>query len=300
MNYDRTPERLSMAQEALDHARAIDPDNPEVQLASGLYYYVTHEYDKALNVFEGIEAQVIDEFELNVSLASIYRRKGEMARAIDYFQICAEADPQSRIPRLELGETFLLQRDYETALKYFDQYQLMGGTVEATMVNKTVLYLLWKEGTGPGRLALEEARSFREHGFSQSLTHYGFLMDLIDARYDEALNRLTAEEFEVLDDQFLYIPKSLYLGNLYRLQNLTGEARIHYDSARVHLEARIRETPGDSQFSRDRTCRTGPETGSHQGGRRGPFPYAFGKGLLQGNLHARRDGKNIHHDGRIR
>ena len=248
MNYDRTPERLSMAQEALDHARAIDPDNPEVQLASGLYYYVTHEYDKALNVFEGIEAQVIDEFELNVSLASIYRRKGEMARAIDYFQICAEADPQSRIPRLELGETFLLQRDYETALKYFDQYQLMGGTVEATMVNKTVLYLLWKEGTGPGRLALEEARSFREHGFSQSLTHYGFLMDLIDARYDEALNRLTAEEFEVLDDQFLYIPKSLYLGNLYRLQNLTGEARIHYDSARVHLEARIRETPGDSRF----------------------------------------------------
>ena len=142
LNYDRTPERLVMAQEALNHARALDPDNPEVQLALGLYYYVTYEYDKALNEIEGIEARVIDEFELNICLASIYRRKGEMDRAIHYFQKCAEADPQSRIPRLELGETFLLQRDYETAVKYFDQYQLMGGTVDETMVNKTVLYLL--------------------------------------------------------------------------------------------------------------------------------------------------------------
>jgi serine/threonine-protein kinase len=248
MNYDRTTERLSMAQEALNRARAFDPDNPEVKLASGLYYYVTYEYDKALNEFEGIEDRVLDKFELYISMASIYRRRGEMDRAIHYFQKCAEVDPQSRIPRLEMGETFLLKRDYQTALKYLDQYQLMGGTVDETLMNKTLLYLNWKVGTGPARLAFEEARSFREHGYSPNLTHYGYLMDLIDGHYEEALNRLNAEEFEVLDDQFLYIPKSIYLGNLYRIQNKIEESKIHYDSARIHLEDKIRETPGDPRY----------------------------------------------------
>ena len=248
MNYDRTPERMSMAQEALNNARAIEPDNPEVHLALGIYYYATHEYDKALNEFEMIKGHVIDEFELDLCMASLYRRKGEMDRAIDYFQIAAESDPQSRMPRLELGETYLLQRNYETAVRYFDQYMLMGGTVDDNMVNKTALYLLWKEGTGPGRSALEEARSFREYGFSPNLTHYGFLMDLIDSQYDDALNRLEREEFEVVDDQVLYIPKSIYVGNLYRIQNRMEKARIYYDSARVHLEEKIRETPGDSRY----------------------------------------------------
>ena len=73
-------------------------------------------------------------------------------------------------------------------------------------------------------------------------------MDLIDSHYEDALNRLTAEEFEVLDDQFLYIPKSIYLGNLYRIQNRMEESRIHYDSARIHLKDKIRETPGDSRY----------------------------------------------------
>ena len=248
MNFDRTPERLSKAQQAMDLARSIDPDNPEVGMAKGLYYYVTYEYDQALHEFEAIKGQVIDGFELNLSLASIYRRKGELDRAIEYFQICAEADPQSRIPRLELAETFLLLRDYETSLTYFNQYHLMGGTVDGTLVNKTALNLLWREGTGPGRAALEEARSFREHGFSQSLTHYGFLMDLIDAHYGDALNRLTAEEFNVLDDQFLYLPRSIYLGYLYSLQDRMEESQIQYDSARIHLENMIRQYPDDPRY----------------------------------------------------
>lgn len=51
-----------------------------------------------------------------------------------------------------------------------------------------------------------------------------------------------------LDDQFLYIPKGIYLNHLCRIQNRPEESWVHYDSARIHLEGKIREAPGDSRY----------------------------------------------------
>jgi len=248
LHYDRSPERLMMAKNAYEMARAIDPGHPDVAMALGVYYYVTHEYEKALGQYEMIEGQVIDEFELHLCMGSLYRRMNAFDKAIEYYLKAAEVDPQSRIPRIELGESSLLLRDYEMAEKYFDQYILMGGSLDESMVTKTALYLLWEEGTASGRKALHEAKTNLEERYSPHLTHFGFQIEIIDGEYNNALIMLEEEEFEVLDDQFLYIPKSLYTAKLYGLQNDMDRARPYYDSARIHLEAKIKETPGDSRY----------------------------------------------------
>lgn len=248
MHYDRTPDRLTMAREAYEKARAMDPRHPEVKLALGVYYYVTYDYDKALEQYEMIGGEVVDEFELQVCLGSLYRRMRTFDKSIEHWRKAAETDPQSRIPRLNLGETSLLLRDYEMAEKYFNQYILMGGSLDDGLVTKTTLYLLWEEGTASARRALQEASSSVAEGFSPHLTHFGFQMDLIDTLYDDALNRLEREGFEKLDDQMIYRPKSLYLAILYGLQDDMDRARLYYDSARIHLETKIIEIPDDSRY----------------------------------------------------
>ena len=248
LHYDHSPERLLMAKKAHDKASSIDPRHPDVQMSLGLYYYVLHDYEKSLEQYEMINSRVFDEFELNLCMASLYRRKRDLNKAKEYYLKAAEEDPQSRIPRLELGETCLLKREYEEAEKYFDQYVLMGGTLEETVVNKIALHLLWKEGTEESRMALAEVKSSIGNESSPYLNHFSIQMDLMDSLYDQALLTLSQEGFEVLDAQFIYNPNSLYFARIYRLKNDMERAILYYDSARVHLEEKISESPQDSRY----------------------------------------------------
>jgi tetratricopeptide (TPR) repeat protein len=66
--------------------------------------------------------------------------------------------------------------------------------------------------------------------------------------YDEALSSLDWGKFEVLDDQFAYLPRSLYVARVYQLQNNPELAYSFYDSARKHLEEMIDQSPQDSRY----------------------------------------------------
>jgi len=47
-HFDRTKERLHLARESMENARSAEPGNPDINLAEGIYYYVTHDYQKAM------------------------------------------------------------------------------------------------------------------------------------------------------------------------------------------------------------------------------------------------------------
>jgi TolB-like protein/Tfp pilus assembly protein PilF len=248
LHYDRTLERLFLAKKAFEKAYEIDPYYPDIRLARGLYHYVKHEYKKARDQYEMVHGQVVDEFELNMCIGSLYRRESELSKAAEYFLKAAEADPQSRIPRLELAETSLLLREYELAEQYYNQYVLMGGSLDHGLVNLIDVYLLWNVDTERSRLELMELKSSTSTVANPYIAHYGFTIYLIDNLYDEALSSLDWGKFEVLDDQFAYLPRSLYVARVYRLQNNTELAYSFYDSARKHLEEMIDQSPQDSRY----------------------------------------------------
>jgi len=239
---------LLLARKAFERAYEIDPKNPEVRVAMGLYYYARHDYEKAREQYDMVKGQVVDDFELNLCMGSLYRRERKLEKAATYFLKAAEEDPQSRIPRLELGETSLLLRKYKMAEQYFNQYVLMGGSLDHGLVNKIDVYLLWKGDTEKSRSELMEMKSAIGNEVNPYLTHYSYRMDLIESLYDSALMTLTQDRFKLLDDQFSYKPRSLYVAKVLQLQNNMGMAGSYYDSARIHLEKKITQSPQDSRY----------------------------------------------------
>jgi len=246
--YDRTPNRLFQAKEAIAKVFKIDPENPNGMFALGTYYYVIHDYEKALEHFKMAEGLVFDDTEFNISVGSLYRRQGKLKKANEYYLKAADADPQNRLIVIELGETYLLLRNYDLAEKYFDQTILMGSLSGKFLIHNIYLYLLWEEGTEKSRQALIEAKSLMGNESSLSLMHHQIRIDLIDKKYEDALITLLQESFDTINNQFFYKSKSLYFAEIYREQNNIDLANVYYDSARIHLEAKVAVSPQDSRY----------------------------------------------------
>ncbi len=246
--FDRTPDRLQQARKFIEKAYEIDPGNADINLAEGIYYYAIHDYEKALEKFNLPGGLVFDDFEFNYSFAALYRRQRKLDKAIEYFLKAAEADPQNKLVLIELAETYLLLREYDQAEKYFDQILLMGRSYEINFINEIYLYILWEEGTEKSRQALMEAKSLTGNESCSLLTHHHVLIDLIDGKYEDALNTLTKESFYTIANQFVYNPKSLYFARIYHEQNNIELAIAYWDSARIHLEAKIDVSPQDSRY----------------------------------------------------
>lgn len=247
-HYDRSEARLHAARKAIETAKEIESENPELIFAEGVYSYVTHDYETALRKYGSVEGQVFDNEELNFYLGCLYRRQMELDKAIEYYLKAAEADPQNSQFQLELGETYMLLRNYIEAERYFNQYLLLGGNFEESMVGKIQLYLLWEHGSVRSREAYMEIETLQGNRYTPWLTHLHVRIDMIDRKYDDALNALSTENSNALDHQFIYKPRSLYYAEIYHKQNNIELARAYYDSARIHFEKQITINPEDERY----------------------------------------------------
>ena len=247
-HYDRSEARLDAARKAIDTANEIDPENPELIFAEGAYSYVTHDYGTALRNYRSVEGQVLDNEELNMLFGSLYRRQMKLDKAVEYYLKAAKADPRNSTFQLELGETYMLLRNYMDAERCFNQYLLLGGNFDNSIVNNIYLYLLWEHGNVKSRQALMERHAILGEKSDMSLTHQAVRIELVDREYDDALTILHSERKNVLDNQFSYYPKSLYFAEIYRLQNKMDLANPYFDSARIHLETQIDVSPSDSRY----------------------------------------------------
>ncbi len=71
---------------------------------------------------------------------------------------------------------------------------------------------------------------------------------MFDRNYSAALDQLAHTPAEVIDNQFGYIPRSLWYAQVYKLMGQGDLARAYYDSARVLLEAKLQEDPEDPRY----------------------------------------------------
>ncbi|MEE8116366.1 MAG: hypothetical protein V3T28_04580, partial [Gemmatimonadales bacterium] len=98
------------------------------------------------------------------------------------------------------------------------------------------------------RAVLEEARSagFAEH---PEIAYTWVLLDMLDADYQEALDRLGVVSLELLhQDQWLYVPKAQLYAQIYGLMGNSQLEQAYYDSTRSILQTKTEERPDDSRY----------------------------------------------------
>ena len=120
--WDRTDNRLRKSKYYIDKALEINPDLPEIYLALGQYYYHGFlDYDRALYEFDkGLKIKPNYE-EILHFIGGVKRRQGKFEESIIDFKKTLELDPLNESINFEIGNTFLLIKNYEMAEKYLDE-----------------------------------------------------------------------------------------------------------------------------------------------------------------------------------
>jgi TolB-like protein len=252
LHYDRSNQRVAESKKAADKALKLSPDSPEAHLAMAEYFYrCLLNYDRALEMIATVQR---DHHDLGLYLAgTIQRRRGRWVEAANNMKRAAELDPLSREVAGAAADTYRVLRHYAEAMRYLDRAIALAPEGSPPSYAKVGLYLKWEGSTVNARKYLLEASKNVDPEKLQ-LTHWDLRiyvqLDLCDGDYSGALGKLSSVDFDVIDNQFVYLPLSLMYAEIYDFMGETQQAQTYYESSRGVLEAKVRENPDDPRFHR--------------------------------------------------
>src|SRR4029077_3148066 len=144
-NWAPSPTQVTLAQQAAERAIALQPDLPEAHLAMGFYHYWGHrEYDRALAEFAITARSQPNNADVVEAVGLVQRRQGKWQAALASLKRAAQLDPLSYTNLVELGETYVLTRDYPQAEKELDRGIVLAPDLPGAYAEKMRLYLNWE------------------------------------------------------------------------------------------------------------------------------------------------------------
>jgi tetratricopeptide (TPR) repeat protein len=174
------------------------------------------------------------------------RRQGKFEQALANIKRACDLDPLSSNITLQLAVTFMLLRKYTEAERYYERAILLSPDLAFPYFFKAGLYLLTEGNTEKAWAVFDRA--------SQDTLENGWIvlrsieLNMFDADYKEALDRLSSYESEAFDTQFYFIPKAVLYAQINGLMGDQQLQETHYESARNILEIKIQEQPDDERF----------------------------------------------------
>jgi tetratricopeptide (TPR) repeat protein len=211
----------------------------------------TYDVDASLKALEEIritEQQLINNSECIFTKANIYRRSGEWSLAEENYLKAYEIDPGSPIITENIGETFYLTGKFQEAEKYFNMSLILNPTFMDAYWLHSKMYMKWQGNTVQARKTMAEASKFEGSSSNMNLFELNVLLDIYDGNYQRALNTLSANSINIIDDQFYFHPKSLLYARVYSLMKMPDKAHEYFDSARITIESRILKDPDDPRL----------------------------------------------------
>jgi serine/threonine-protein kinase len=247
--YDRSEKRLAMAKEAVDRVFQLNPNLPEAHLALGHYYYHGHlDYDRALEQFAIARKSQPNNGDLLSFIGFVQRRQGKFEEALANIKKASGLDPRSGKLAEEVGETYMLLRNYPEAERYFNRAISLSPDVPLAYNFKAWIYVLWEGSTQKARAVLEEALQNIGSVEDRFIILRSVLLNVFDGDYQEALDRLSSCKLEAFDTQFFFIPKVQLYAQINGLMGNQQLEQTYHDSARSILESKIEERPEDARL----------------------------------------------------
>ncbi len=244
-NHEQLPDLARQAEEAVDHAFALDRNLPEGYLALGYYYnLVDRDYDAALEAFATAQIGMQSNSALVAEIALVQMRQGKWDEALDNFKQAADLDPRSPKANQLLAAIYLYQREYTKAEKVLVYLLTLTPDNPSLYAMKIELALL---SAGDIKKAREEVR--KSATFVDPAEVLGLGGQLINrlGYWRFGLLDKTAEDLTPAVRQIYPLPRDqLYyftLAQIYGQDGNAGLSQAYYDSARIWLDNRISANP---------------------------------------------------------
>lgn len=239
--YDRSEERLALAQRAAERAVRLRPDLPEAHLALGYYHYWGHlDFDKALAEFRTAQNLGLTEAELYNGIANVQRRQGRFDDAIANYESAVARNPRAHNQTFELAFTYAIVFDTVRAKHYFDHAIQLNPEPSRPYWQKARLYLGRVPDPASARLILQQPGAPARDSV---IPFYLAWVDVLEGKQKQALERLDAMTAPALQFQFRFVPRAQLQATIHRRLGHRALARTYYDSARLVAERVLRERP---------------------------------------------------------
>ena len=253
--FDRSDSLVAASREWIERSLELEPELPEGHAALGHWYYRTRlDYPQALRELEiALDARPSDAgFE--TTIASVYRRAGDMEKALEHFEIGVDLDPRSAMAPYSVGETLVLQRRYDEAEPWLRRAMEIRPDFAYPYQYMSMVSVRAEGDTAGARLWLQR---INERGLADDIGEFNRVdLDLLvvhpeSENLDENRERVleTIRGFDgPLNNQFRYVPLSLLSGLVRRQMGDPEGAAAAFDSARTELSAMVTQDPEEPSY----------------------------------------------------
>jgi tetratricopeptide (TPR) repeat protein len=245
--FERNEENLIQSKANAERALSLDPNLPGAHVAMGNYYYHGKlDYEPALREYNeaiGLQPNNADAYS---GIGAVQRRQAKIQQAVISFRKVYEFDPRSFESPFELGNTYLLLREYEQAILMIDRAISLTPDVVDAYFYKAKTYLLMGGESKKARAVIEGALKRK---IGEGTPHFNYALatcNILEGNLAGALNDLSG--IGKMENQFIFKPEELLVAQIYRFMKKDSLARKKYNSAIQILERKIAEHPEDSRL----------------------------------------------------
>ena len=236
---DPTPERITLAENAVNTALRLRPDSAEAHFARADYLFrCLRDYDRALEELAVARPGLPNSSPFFILSGYINRRRNHFPEAERDFATAFAIDPRNPNAYNLLADTYVLERRFPEAVHVYDNVLAAGEDVPIVHFRRASSIQSGTADIGPLR---EVLKKFPEMEFAGGQTPARVWIAMLERDYARAEKFLTdspRKDFQDIDFSF-YFPKSWYEGMIAREKGDPAKATAAFQECREILAQRL-------------------------------------------------------------
>ena len=243
LGFDHTPERLALAEAAVQAATRLRPDAGETHLARARNLYWGYlDYDGA-SAELGVARQTLPNdsrvFELK---GLIQRRQGHWEESTQNLEHAIDLDPRNFFTLQQIAISYGVLRRYAEQTSVLDRALAIEPNDVPTKVALAFIQFHWKADTGPSHRAIDSVRATNPAAVP-TIADAWLSCALAERDAAAAKNALNAFGEIPLTDYAVHLNRPLMEGVIARMTKDDGKARDAFTAARAEQEKAVRAQP---------------------------------------------------------
>jgi TolB-like protein/Flp pilus assembly protein TadD len=243
LNVDHTPERLALAEAAVEAAFRLRPDAGEAHLARATHlYYGYRDYGGALAEIELARQTVPNDPRIFELTAAIMRRQGKHEEGLRNYERAVQLDPRNFFTLQQLALSYQVLRRYAEVIATDDRALSIKSDDAETKAARALALLDWKADTQPLHQTIDEIRS-KNPGVIKSAADVWFICALAERDAAAAESALTALGDATFGDNQTQFSAGFGRGLLGRMMKDENKARSAFAVIRAEQEKIVQAQP---------------------------------------------------------